>query len=460
MCSSDLSLSQLGNGAITTTPTTYTGEALQKMLDAHRVTLADGTPNGVTLTPEVWLNQYFSSISVEFEQFKGTHELSGKKMYVEINGTPEELATMAMTGVFTTSYEKYSTTFGGRNVKASATASFTSRKAPYNLQVVTEGMRESQTYGDAEALLGNWEYLRNADGSIRCDKNHTHQGSYKSQDGCRPLIEKDTQNNDKVFEGYIGDPGTGWRVNVSNDSNFAIGNAVIKGGVVLKDSQGAGIPVSSTETEDRKIPFITNGRTDYNTQALVISPALWKTTTVTEDDGEGNSVTKDVLKGGVLADLKLEYFDATNTDPNQAPQYLTIDGLLLRAATNTFTEQDEAAFAAGTKTRPTAAEIADAGISVVNDYVIINLETSKLWGKNNYLRGFEQYFTNFGMGLKQEDHAYMDVYGTIVNQDLLTFGAVFSTAYAKASWDTAVDSLGKGSNCLTRNRFSRTRRRI
>lgn len=457
------------NGAITTKAAEWErggtdGHDLEAMLDAHRVEGVNPDkstyPNGVVLTPELWLGGYFSSLVIEFDTFKGMQEIAtSDKMYIDILGTPEELDAMTLSGTFTTTYENYSSTFTGRNVKADASASFTSRKAPYNLQVVTQGMRESQVVGDPNALLGNWEYKRDDNGNI-IYVNGVAQ------------IEKDevTQQN-KLFEGYISDPGTGWRVNVSNDSRFAIGNAVIKGGVVLKQSQGQGKPVTNTETDDRKIPFWHNGRADYEAQALAISPALydsWEDETdsagnkiqATDEngdpvvDGSGNPVYNRILKGGVLSDLKLEYFDANNSSNEQAPKTLVIDGLLLRAATNTFTDADEELFASNPSARPTAAQVAEAGITVNDDgFVIITLANIKKaknadgsansgWKSNYYLRGFEQYFTDFGYGLKQSDNAYMDVYGLITNQDELHFGGVFSTAYPIARWDTATDSEG------------------
>ena len=32
------------------------------------------------------------------------------------------------------------------------------------------------------------------------------------------VVEKDDAGTNKLFEGYIGDPGSGWRITVGNDS--------------------------------------------------------------------------------------------------------------------------------------------------------------------------------------------------------------------------------------------------
>lgn len=103
-------------------------------------------------------------------------------MYVEVQGTPEELDTMEMSGTFGTAYENFAAALAGRNVSARATASFTSRKAPYKLQVTTTGMRESQVPGDPNAFVANLEYARDNNGNIY----------YTDAAGNRGIIENGT----------------------------------------------------------------------------------------------------------------------------------------------------------------------------------------------------------------------------------------------------------------------------
>ena len=440
-----------GGGALTTQTRVIEGEELKALMASHKevITNPDGSTkdNGIVLTPELWAGTlpgqqgYFVSLEIGFDSFNGRQGIAaGEKLCVEVQGSPEELDTMSLTGRFSTAYEQIAPNLSNRNVAASATASFTSRKAPYNLKVKVEGMRESKVPGDPSALLGNWEYKRNDDGSIVMENG-------------KPVIEKDDAGRDKVFEGYIGDPGTGWRITVSNDSNYSIGNAVVKGGWVLKESQGQGKPVSKTDEDPLKVPFKTNGRTDYDSQKIVISPALWKPMTVSVD-ANGNRVpdgsaaadhTENRLLGGVLSDLRLTYClegDANETAPTEKSDFI-IDGALLRAATGTLTAEDQAAITAGTLD-VSAQRIADAGITVTADgFVVVSLEDNVAWTDAHYLRGFEQFFTDFGSGLTPDDGGYIDLNGTIVNQDTMELGGIFSTNYAKATWNTATDSKGK-----------------
>ena len=119
-------------------------------------------------------------------QFLGRYAYVGNYYAVSythlVQGTPEELDTMEMSGTFGTAYENFAAALAGRNVSARATASFTSRKAPYKLQVTTTGMRESQVPGDPNAFVANLEYARDNNGNIY----------YTDAAGNRGIIENGT----------------------------------------------------------------------------------------------------------------------------------------------------------------------------------------------------------------------------------------------------------------------------
>ena len=293
-------------------------------------------------------------------------------MCVEIQGIPHEVDTMELTGTFTTNYENFGTEHRSRNATAKATAAFTSRKAPYTLQVDATGLREAGFYGDPKALTGDWEYERNVDGSIKYN-------------GSTPIIEKDPETGqNKRFEGFIGDSGTGWRVRVANNTDYEVGSAVLYVGSDLKskaeqDAESAADKLSNpVPLKDKPIPFAKDGRTDYSATHIVMSPALWQATSQPKmqevvdangnlvfnadgtvkmeqvTDGAGNPVSEDVVKGGILGDLTLRYYQVildddgnpikdaggTNLKSDYTEQKLTIPGRLLRAALVNYTGND------------------------------------------------------------------------------------------------------------------------
>ena len=200
--------------ALKTEQAKFTGDALKNLLESHQAYIVGGQrvwhkdpatglyldakgnviPNqedkstwkkdGIVITPKDWLDAgYFVSMTISFEEVGGKETIpAGSKMYVEVQGTPEELDTMEMSGTFGTAYENFAAALAGRNVSARATASFTSRKAPYKLQVTTTGMRESQVPGDPNAFVANLEYARDNNGNIY----------YTDAAGNRGIIENGT----------------------------------------------------------------------------------------------------------------------------------------------------------------------------------------------------------------------------------------------------------------------------
>ena len=157
------------------------------------------TKNGVVLIPEDWTDPlagegYFSSMTLSFDEIKGKKDIGSRKMYVEIQGSAEDLAKMEMSGTLTTNYEQLAAAMSGRNVMAKATASFTSRKAPYVLGVTTTGMRESKVPGDPNAFVGNLEYERDNDGNIYYTDASGNKGIIKDGQFTYGKVDKVTKN--------------------------------------------------------------------------------------------------------------------------------------------------------------------------------------------------------------------------------------------------------------------------
>lgn len=802
------------DGALETTHAVFEGEKLRSLISRKQAYLVDGkeiyqknlagnyidargdelpdqdtktdwVPNGIVITPEEWLSGYFVSMSITFDELKGKQDIGTRDLYVEVQGAAEDLATMEMSGTLTTNYEKIASQYEGRNVSARATASFTSRKAPYNLGITVTGMRESQVPGDKNAFVGNLEYVRDNNGNIYYTDSEGHRGiiedgvfkygttersesrkpfdessifriyrdseeteglfkgnnfvyrdandeeqikawdvretegvtgsiyldpenhqgtlsgttftykvkvdqevredflfeavtqpyvggvlltaktttdnegkttyvfddkgnmiyvdgsgnegyikgtdfvladgstlpvtnqprkdteghdlyvdreghegyidggiftytydvpveggqpitqtgtkptvfsatnnkvtvdgtqydeytnsegiaGYVTDDGwfvytvkvdeertkevknilmmkrdtrmralysdgtnegtkdgnefvyfvevdnsdtkpvdpsMQPVVEKDDAGADKLFEGYIGDPGSGWRFTVANDSAYDIGNAAIKAGVVLEESGGEGKPVDSVEETDTldshggcttKIDYRDGDQYDFEASHIAISPALWKVTreTVYETDSCGmahrhtatcpgaNPVVKDVRKGGIPSDLILEVWNANSTSM-QNSQYKTIPGTAFRALTDLFTAEDRdalrrsnAAFA-GADDATVNAElhriydptVSAYGLSLAMDgTIVVTLANCAAWKSGNYyLRGLEQKFVDFGAGLTLEDGGYLDIYGTVTNKAEMWVGGIFTTDYARKQWNSAIDSVG------------------
>ena len=122
----------------------------------------------------------------------------------------------------------------------------------------------------------------------------------------QPVVEKDDAGTNKLFEGYIGDPGSGWRITVGNDSSFDIGDAVIKAGVVLKESQGTGKAVDSTdEVTEIWVPECNNA-----TQGHTHSDACLCTK---------NHIHTASCAGAVKQTTKIDYKSGTQTDFEPRP---------------------------------------------------------------------------------------------------------------------------------------------
>ncbi|MEE0706766.1 MAG: hypothetical protein UCH28_10350, partial [Adlercreutzia sp.] len=420
-------------------------------------------PYGLELPASAWNNGYLISVQVKFKSIKGSHELTAAgKRYVEIQGTPKELDKMTLKGTFKTDYEDIWTGLGGNNVSASAEATFKSRKAPYVLEVDAKGMRESQTPGYANATTGDLEKLT-VNGTEYVVDDHDHYFKWKTDASgnivrdeygepvpdtskCYELDGTQVRDGDvhepMEFQGYIGNPGSGWRITVSNDSDYQIGPAVLSAGVMLDKRV-----TDAVATTNKLIPYMHNNLVNYEAEGIAISPKLFtpEEEEVTDEDGNTETVTR--LKGGILDDLEIRWC-ANNNNPNSAEQtpVVTIDGLKLRAATDTLTEEDlemadpDKTAATDLIPIPTKEELKNEGIYInENGFLVIE---SKVWeGTTKYIVGFNLHFTNFGYGLKQSDNAYVDLYGTVKNTAKMEIGAVWATDYPNPKWNAGVNDV-------------------
>ena len=195
---------------------------------------------------------------------------------------------------------------------------------------------------------------------------------------------------------------------------------------------------------NRKIPFQKLGLTDYDALAVVQSPGLWQ--------------------NAKQSDLILEYYDVqldANGDPvkaadgvNLKSDYLvkrfTIPGNLLRAALVQATGDSQywdTVADADVANRPTAADVAAAGITVTaadangERFLMVNLADNDTWTTNaanteKYLVGYQQKFLSVNGNLTSAKKAYVDVYGVPTNRALMQVGSVFSSNYSTRSWNT------------------------
>ena len=420
-------------------------------------------PYGLEIPVSAWKNGYLIGVKVKFRSIKGSHEIDkSHKHYVEIQGTPKELDKMTLTGTFKTDYEDIYSAFAAYNEIATASATFKSRKAPYVLEVDARGMRESQTPGFANAVTGDLETIV-VGGQEYVVDDHDHYFQWKKDSSgnvvrdeygepmpdtskCYELdgtLVRDGEVHEPMeFQGYIGNSGSGWRIQVSNDSDYAIGPAVISAGVMLNKNV-----TDAVATTSKAIPYMHNNLVNYEAEGIAISPKLFtpEKETVTNEDGSTEEV--DHLKGGILDDLEIRYC-ANNEDPNSKEERdpFVIDGLKLRAATDTLTEEDYE-LADPTKTDasqlkpiPTKEQLKAEGIYVAdNGFLVIE---SKAWASaTRYIVGYNLRFTNFGYGLTQADNAYVDLYGTVKNTAQMEIGAVWATDYPNPKWNTGTNDV-------------------
>lgn len=420
-------------------------------------------PYGLEIPASAWKNGYLIGVKVKFKSIKGSHEIDNShKHYVEIQGTPKELDKMTLTGTFKTDYEDIYSAFAAYNEIATASATFKSRKAPYVLEVDARGMRESQTPGFANAVTGDLEtivvggqeyvvddhdhyFLWKKDSSgnvVRDEYGEPMPDTSKCYELDGTLVRDGDVHEPMEFQGYIGNSGSGWRIQVSNDSDYAIGPAVISAGVMLNKNV-----TDAVATTSKAIPYMHNNLVNYEAEGIAISPKLFtpEKETVTNEDGSTEEV--DHLKGGILDDLEIRYC-ANNEDPNSKEERdpFIIDGLKLRAATDTLTEEDYE-LADPTKTDasqlkpiPTKEQLKAEGIYVAdNGFLVIE---SKAWASaTRYIVGYNLRFTNFGYGLTQADNAYVDLYGTVKNTAQMEIGAVWATDYPNPKWNTGTNDV-------------------
>ena len=191
----------------------FEGDALKNLLESHQAYIVGGQrvwqkdpatgqyldakgnviPNqedkstwkkdGVVITPKDWLDAgYFVSMTISFEEVGGKETIpAGSKMYVEVQAPPRSWTPWRCPAPSHRLRELRGGPCRPQRV-GPRHASFTSRKAPYKLQVTTTGMRESQTPGDPNAFTANLEYARDNNGNIY----------YTDASGNRGIIENGT----------------------------------------------------------------------------------------------------------------------------------------------------------------------------------------------------------------------------------------------------------------------------
>ena len=185
-----------------------------------------GDPNEGNLllnAEQLWNGEYFVSATIKFKRIKGTRDLPAgltlttANMWVELYGTPITLGEIQLTGTLGTNYASIDSMFRAKDnlLKDTASAIIISQKAAVDPTIDVEVYRENPAAGD--------------------------QGYTQNSSATSGLVR-----NTSAIQGWIGDTNSGWRLNIANDSNFALGNSKIQFGTALVKSSTGG-DVSSTE---------------------------------------------------------------------------------------------------------------------------------------------------------------------------------------------------------------------
>ena len=324
-----------------------------KFIDGEGNVIADQSDvskrvkQGLVLTPELWLEGYFVSMKLSFEYYGGAQDkTAGDSYYAEIQGTPQELDRMSMTGTFSTDYGRFGTEFSNSNILATRSASFEVRKAPYSLDVSVTGMRESKMPGDPDALVGNLEYARDNNGNIyynrvingKVERGIIVDGQFVYGSTVSQIVRKDKSGSEKPYyvdknnnEGTLdGDNFTYVNANGEEQLKQVIvyeATSITNGGRYVY--QGGSEPIYGN-IKDGKFVYTTeeDGYASEDAQfdaVMVHSIGGVALTQTTDRDGNGNVIYTDASgRRGIIDDGNFVIDENTSVPVTSAPK--TKDG--------------------------------------------------------------------------------------------------------------------------------------
>lgn len=317
------------------------------------------------IDPRAWNQGILADFSIDFEYINNTGAIgSNTDMYIEVNGTPSTLNDISVTGTLTTAYEKWDTMFRDKNQSASRTIALHVEKSSVKPAITVSGMKNAAYAGDPAASLA---------------QNQT--------------------------DAYYNEPGSGFRLMVTNDSTFVIGDSdIFFGTTITRDADGGaiknanwGIPYKTLTTAGTK----THERETFITESLALSPGLFNA-------------------------ARPEYLTVTYRTALGLPQTVTISGDDIVAAKD------------GAPTNP-AVTLSPEGFVIV-DRAAWNGGYLTHFTLN--MSGFKAGITAAHTGANYPDNPYVDVYGRMNNDVRSNVGAAFGTHYAKEAWDTSTNGTG------------------